>query len=185
MAAPEYQPFLIPNTAVRLYYYWGMVVQQDFGGILASQISDPKVSDWDLQYTEVDKFLYKILTPGASSMIFWCLLCTLQSLSNKYTALPWWSPNTWTSTCLFKNPMRSFHLQVEHSRKKITYMKWVRKKTENTGDHIYDLTVGASHKYKLPRKRLISLNTSELQVTVTIHVSSKSQWKHIFMIRGF
>ena len=72
------------------------------------QISHMKV--WGLQYRKVDKFLYKSLTPGASSMIFWCLLCTLQSLSNKYTALPWWSPNTCTSTCLFKNPMKSFYL---------------------------------------------------------------------------
>lgn len=44
-----------------------------------------------------------IFTPGASSMIFWCLLCTLQSLSNRYTALPCWSPNTCTSTCLNGN----------------------------------------------------------------------------------
>lgn len=41
-----------------------------------------------------------VFTPGASSMIFWCLLCTLQSRSNRYTALPCWSPNTCTSTCL-------------------------------------------------------------------------------------
>ena len=39
-------------------------------------------------------------TAGASSMIFWCLLCTLQSLSNKCTVFPCLSPNTWTSTCL-------------------------------------------------------------------------------------
>ena len=39
-------------------------------------------------------------TAGASSMIFWCLLWTLQSLSNRWSMLPCLSLNTWTSTCL-------------------------------------------------------------------------------------
>lgn len=59
-----------------------------------------------------------IFTPGASSMIFWCLLCTLQSLSNRYTALPCWSPNTCTSTCLntHKNLQQmSSHIHQEWS----------------------------------------------------------------------
>ena len=41
-----------------------------------------------------------VRTAGASSMIFWCLLWTLQSLSNRWSMLPCLSPNTWTSTCL-------------------------------------------------------------------------------------
>ena len=43
------------------------------------------------------------LTAGASSMIFWCLLCTLQSLSNRWMVFPCLSPNTCTSTCLQNN----------------------------------------------------------------------------------
>ena len=32
-------------------------------------------------------------TAGASSMIFWCLLCTLQSLSKRWSMFPCLSPN--------------------------------------------------------------------------------------------
>lgn len=55
-----------------------------------------------MQSGEPQKCPFMFLTAGASSIIFWWRRCTLQSLSNKYTALPWWSPNTWTSTCLFQ-----------------------------------------------------------------------------------
>lgn len=36
-----------------------------------------------------------IFTAGASSIIFWCLLCTLQSLSYKWRTLPCLSPKTY------------------------------------------------------------------------------------------
>lgn len=57
----------------------------------ASSVSLTQTSSWDWSGLS--------FTPGASSMIFWGL-CTLQSLSNRYTASPNWSPNTCTSTCL-------------------------------------------------------------------------------------
>lgn len=38
-------------------------------------------------------YIQDSLTAGASSMIFWCLLCTLQSLSYKYRMFPCLSPN--------------------------------------------------------------------------------------------
>lgn len=37
------------------------------------------------------------MVAGASSIIFWCLRCTEQSLPNREMALPYWSAKIWTS----------------------------------------------------------------------------------------
>ena len=52
---------------------------------------------------------------GASSSTFWCRRCTEQSRSNRWTALPWLSANTWIS--MWRGAVRYFSISTRSSPK--------------------------------------------------------------------